>query len=262
MTDHHSSSHSSAGSSGSHSSSGASHTPAQPLSADQNINFFGLTNFRNQYRKFGIKVDDRLRHVYVIGKSGMGKSTLLETMIVNDIYAGHGVGIIDPHGDLAENILRYMPEHRTKDVIYFNPGDLDFPVGFNILETVPPEVHGRISDGIRGLFKKIWPDVWSPRMENILNNVILALLEFPGASLMSINCMLADEEYFDQVVAKVQNPAVKLFWTKEYSTWNDKYKQEAIAFIQNKVGQFLSGSLIRNVVAQTKSTFNISAAHG
>ncbi len=257
MSDHHSPGHGSDYSVHGSQTTGATATPSSSLYVENSVNYFGLTNFRNQYRKFGIKSDDRLRHVYVIGKSGMGKSTLLETMIINDIYAGQGVGIIDPHGDLAENILRYMPQERIKDVIYFNPGDLDFPVGFNILETVPSEVHGRISDGIRGLFKKIWPDVWSPRMENILNNVILALLEFPGASLMSINRMLADEEYFDQVVAKVQNPAVKLFWTKEYSTWNDKYKQEAIAPIQNKVGQFLSGSLIRNLVAQTKSTFNI-----
>lgn len=237
-------------------------TPSQPPAAaqfatDMNINYFGLTNFRNQYRKFGIKVDDRLRHVYVIGKSGMGKSTLLEGMIINDIYAGHGVGVIDPHGDLAENILRFIPEHRMKDVVYFNPSDYDFPIGFNILETVPEKQRDKIANGIKALFKKIWPDVWSPRMEYILDNIVLALLEFPGATLMSISRMIADEEYRDQVIANVKNPAVKPFWTKEYASWNDKYKQEAVAPVQNKVGQFLAASLIRNIVAQTKSTFNI-----
>lgn len=250
MTDHHSSQQSS--------SHDSAQTPAAtPFATDSNVNYFGLTNFRNQYRKFGIKVDDRLRHVYVIGKSGMGKSTLLESMIINDIYAGHGVGVIDPHGDLAESILRFIPEHRMKDVVYFNPSDYDFPIGFNILETVPEKQRDKIANGIKALFKKIWPDVWSPRMEYILDNIVLALLEFPGATLMSISRMIADEEYRDQVIANVKNPAVKPFWTKEYASWNDKYKQEAVAPVQNKVGQFLAASLIRNIVAQTKSTFNI-----
>lgn len=239
--------------------SATSNTSATPPSSasDPNVNYFGLTNFRNQYRKFGVKVDDRLRHVYVIGKSGMGKSTLLESMVINDIYAGHGVGVIDPHGDLADNILRYIPEHRVKDVIYFNPSDLDFPIGFNILETVPKKQVDRIAGGITQLFKKIWPDVWSPRMDYILNNTILALLEFPGATLMSVNRMFADDDYRDQVINNLQNPAVKAFWTKEFASYNDKYKQEAVAPIQNKVGQFLAASLIRNIVAQTKSTFTI-----
>ncbi len=231
--------------------------PQQPYLADPNVNYFGLTNFRNQYRKFGIKLDDRLRHVYVVGKSGMGKSTLLENMVLNDIYAGHGVGLVDPHGDFAEKVVDCIPAHRVKDVVYFNPCDLEFPVGFNILEAVDPNRRHLIADGLRGVFKKIWPDVWSARMEYILVNTILALLEYPGTTLLSINRLLADDEYRDKVVAEVKDPAVKAFWEKEFANYNDKYKQEAVAPIQNKIGQFLAASIIRNIVAQPKSTINI-----
>jgi hypothetical protein len=221
------------------------------------INFFGATNFRNQNRKFGIKIDDRRRHMYVVGKTGMGKTTLLENMVLNDIYAGHGVGLVDPHGDFAEKIVNYIPSNRINDVVYFNPADIDFPIGFNILETVRPEQKHLVASGLMGVFKKIWPDVWSARMEYILNNTILALLDFPGTTLLGINRMLADEEYRVRVVNNSKDPVVKAFWQNEFDSYNDRYKQEAVAPIQNKIGQFLSASVIRNIVAQVKSRIDI-----
>src|SRR3989339_102644 len=225
--------------------------------ANSEVNYFGLANYRNQNRKFGIKLDDRRRHMYVVGKTGMGKTTLLENMVLNDIYAGHGLGYVDPHGDTAEKILDYIPANRINDVVYFNPADLDYPIGFNILETVRPEYKHLVASGLMGVFKKIWPDVWSSRMEYILNNTILALLDFPGTTLLGINRMLADAVYRKRIVHNVKDPVVKAFWLNEFASYNDRYQQEAVAPIQNKIGQFLSASVIRNIVAQVKSRIDI-----
>lgn len=229
----------------------------QMLASNKEVNFFGLTNFRNQNRRFGIKLDDRRRHMYVVGKTGMGKTTLLENMVLNDIYAGHGIGIVDPHGDFAEKIINYIPANRINDVVYFNPSDVDFPIGFNILETIRPEQKHLITSGLMGVFKKIWPDVWSARMEYILNNTILALLDFPNTTLLGINRMLADATYRRRVVKNIKDPVVKTFWEKEFANYNDRYQQEAVAPVQNKIGQFLSASIIRNIVSQVKSRINI-----
>jgi len=228
-----------------------------PLLGNSEVNYFGVTNFRNKNIKFGIKLDDRRRHMYVIGKTGMGKTTVLENMILNDIYAGYGVGYIDPHGDTAEKLLNYIPAHRINDVVYFNPGDLDFPIGFNILETIRPEQKHLVASGLMGVFKKIWPDVWSARMEYILNNTILALLDFPNSTLLGINRLLADEEFRNRVVGNLKDPVVKAFWMNEFAGYNDRYKQEAVAPIQNKIGQFLSASVIRNIVSQVKSSIDV-----
>lgn len=223
---------------------------------DNEITLFGATNFRNQMRRFGIKTDDRRRHIYVIGKTGMGKTTLLENMVLSDVVSGHGVCYIDPHGDTAEKILDFIPSHRINDVVYFNPADLEYPVGFNILETTKEEQKHLVASGLMGVFKKIWPDVWSPRMEYILLNCVLALLDYPGATLLGINRLLVDKEYRTRVIAKIRNPIVKTFWVAEFTSWSEKYATEAIAPVQNKVGQFLSASIIRNIVAQVKSTIN------
>lgn len=224
---------------------------------DPNVNYFGMTNYRNAFRKFGIKLDDRRRHMYIVGKTGMGKTTLMENMILNDIYAGHGVGLVDPHGDYAEKIINYIPPNRINDVVYFNPADINYPIGFNILETINPEHKHLVASGLMGVFKKIWPDVWSARMEYILNNTILALLDFPDTTLLGINRLLADDSYRDRVVRNLKDPVVKAFWETEFASYNDRYKQEAVAPIQNKIGQFLSASVIRNIVAQVKSRIDI-----
>ncbi len=224
---------------------------------ENEITLFAETNFRNERRRFGIKTDDRRRHLYIIGKTGMGKTVLQENMVMSDIMAGHGVCYVDPHGDTAEKILNYIPSNRINDVVYFNPADLEYPVGFNILESVAEDQKHLVSNGLMGVFKKIWPDVWSPRMEYILQNCVMALLDYPGATLLGINRLLVDNDYRKRVVAKIRDPIVKTFWIAEFESWTDKYKAEALPAIQNKVGQFLAASVIRNIVAQVKSTVDI-----
>lgn len=228
-----------------------------PDQNDHHVNYFGRTNFRNQMTKFGIKTDDRRRHMYVIGKTGMGKTTLLENMILDDIYHGYGCCYVDPHGDTAEKLIDYIPKHRINDVVYFNPSDVEFPIGFNMLEAVDESHRHLVASGMMGVFKKIWENAWSSRMEYILNNTILALLYNPGTTLLGINRLLSDADYRKRIVGNVQDPIVKQFWVKEFASYNDKYAQEAVAPIQNKIGQFLSNSVIRNIVAQVKSTIDM-----
>ena len=221
------------------------------------INFFAKTNFRNQDRVFGIKRDDRRRHMYVIGKTGMGKSNLLENMAIQDIRNGEGVCVVDPHGEFAEKMLRSVPAHRLNDVIYFNPSDAEFPIAFNILESVDDDKKNLVASGMMGVFKKIWPDVWSARMEYILNNTILALLDYPGSTMLGVNRMMTDKDYRKRVYTKIKDPVVKSFWINEFDKWEDKFRKEAVAAIQNKVGQFLSSSVIRHIVGQPKSTIDM-----
>lgn len=225
--------------------------------ANNDITFFGETNFRNQKVRFGIRADDRRKHLYIIGKTGMGKTELLKNLIIQDINAGRGLAFVDPHGDPAEELLNYIPENRVKDIIYFNPADLAHPIAFNVMEEVNPEFRHLIASGLMGVFKKIWPDVWSARMEYILNNTILALLEYPNSTLLGINRMLADSSYRKKVVDNIKDPMVKAFWTQEFARYTDRLAVEATAAIQNKVGQFISNPLIRNVIGQPRSTFDL-----
>lgn len=219
--------------------------------------FFGLTSFRNQRKKFGIKRDDRRRHLYVIGKTGMGKSNMMENMAIQDIQAGHGIAYVDPHGEGAEKLLDYVPAERIKDVVFFNPADLDYPIAFNVMEKVDFKYRHLVAGGLMAVFKKVWPDVWSARMEYILSNCILALLEYPESTLLGVNRMLADPDYRAKVVAEIKDPIVKSFWTTEYARYTQRYEIEATAAIQNKVGQFVSNALIRNIIGQTHSTIDM-----
>ncbi len=225
--------------------------------SSNDVIFFGQTNFRNQMRKFGIKTDDRRRHMYLIGKTGMGKSTILENMIVDDIRAGHGVAVVDPHGDLAEKIIEYIPKERINDVVYFNPSDINFPIAFNVVEQVEPHLRHLVASGLIGVFQKLWADSWGPRLEYILRNAILAILDFPGSTLLGVVRMLSDKSYRKRVVANITDPVVKAFWEKEFSGYADKFASEAVSPIQNKVGQFLSSSLMRNIIGQVKSAIDI-----
>ena len=221
------------------------------------ITYFAKADFRNKMTAFGIKPEDRTRHVYVIGKTGMGKSTLLENMVVQDIQSGNGCAFIDPHGGTAELLLDYVPEHRIKDVIYFAPFDTDYPVAFNIMEDVGKDKRHLVASGLMSAFKKIWVDAWSARMEYILSNTLLALLEFPGATLLGVNRMYSDKDYRKKVVDNISDPSIKSFWVDEYAKYGERYTQEATPAIQNKVGQFVSNPLIRNIIGQSKSTFDI-----
>src|SRR3990167_11096523 len=227
--------------------------------ADDNnqINYFAATNSRGKEVPFGIRRKDRERHVYVIGKTGMGKSTLLENMAIQDIRNGEGIAFIDPHGQTADRILEYVPEHRIKDVLYFAPFDMEHPVAFNVMEDVGYDKRHLVVSGLLSAFRKIWVDAWSARMEYILSNTLLALLEYPDATLLGVNRMYTDKEYRKKVVENVQDPVVKDFWTKEYAIYTDRYTQEATPAIQNKVGQFTGNPLIRNIIGQSQSSFDI-----
>ncbi len=224
---------------------------------NDSITVFASTNFRNRQQRFGIKADDRRRHMYLIGKTGMGKSEMLKNMAIQDIRNGHGVAVVDPHGDMVETVLRFVPRERINDVVYFNPSDLDFPIAFNVLEKVSLEQRHLVASGLIGVFKKIWADSWGPRLEYVLHNAISALLEYPGSTLLSIMRMLTDKAFRKRVVEKINDPVVKAFWVEEYSKYPDRFQAEAIAPIQNKVGRFLTSALMRNIVGQVASSINV-----
>jgi len=221
------------------------------------VTYFAATDSRGQKIPFGIKRKDRSKHMYVIGKTGMGKSTMLENMAIQDMRNGEGLAFIDPHGATAEKILNYVPENRVKDVVYFAPFDLDNPIAFNVMEDVGYDKRHLVVSGLMATFKKVWQDAWSARMEYILSNTLLALLEYPDATLLSVNRMYTDKAYRKMVVENVKDPVVKDFWVKEFATYTDRYTQEATPAIQNKVGQFTSNPLIRNIIGQPRSSFDI-----
>ena len=218
----------------------------------------GYHNYRgNADQKFGIKFDDRRRHVYVVGKTGVGKSTLLENMAIADIEAGRGIAFLDPHGESAEKLLDFIPEERLDDVIYFDPSDMEYPIAFNPMEQVGTEFRHLVASGIMGVFKKIWVDAWSARMEYILNNTLLALLELPNSTLLGVLRMFAEPPYRKKIVDNLQDPVIKAFWQNEFARYSQKLETEALAAIQNKVGQFVSNPLIRNILGQSRSTINM-----
>jgi len=227
---------------------------------DNRVTYFGETDARNKRVKFGIKAKDRTRHVYVIGKTGMGKSTLLENMAVQDIQNGEGMCFIDPHGKTADLLLEYVPKERIRDVIYIAPFDTDFPISFNVLESVDPAKRHLVVSGLMSTFKKIWVDAWSARMEYILTNTLLALLEAPNTTLLGVNRMLSDKAYRNEIVSHVQDPSVKSFWVKEFANYTERMAAEAVPSIQNKVGQFTANPLIRNMIGQSVSSFDFREA--
>jgi hypothetical protein len=223
----------------------------------ERVTYFAATDSRGSRVPFGIKAKDRSKHMYVIGKTGMGKSTLLENMAIQDIQNGEGLAFVDPHGASAQSLLQYVPKHRVKDVIYFAPFDLDYPMAFNVMEDVGYDKRHLVVSGLMSTFKKIWVDAWSARMEYILTNTLLALLEYPDATLLGVNRMYTDKEYRTKVVDNIQDPVVKDFWTREFATYTDRYTQEATPAIQNKIGQFTGNPLIRNIIGQPKSSFDL-----
>ncbi len=230
--------------------------------AAQRITYLGKVDYRDKQLTFGIKESDRTKHTYIIGKSGMGKSTLLENMVIQDINNGEGVCVIDPHGSMAEKLLDHIPESRIKDVIYFAPFDGEFPMGLNMLEKVAAEKRYLLANGMMSAFKKIFTDgdgkgTFSARMEYVLNNIILALLENDGQTLLGVNRMLFDKDYRKFIVSNVTDPTVKDFWVNEYANYTEKTAQDLAPAIQNKIGQFVSNPLIRNIIGQKKTSFDI-----
>ena len=206
---------------------------------------------------FGISTVDQRQHIYIIGKTGSGKSTLLRNMLLQHIELGHGVALIDPHGDLAEELLNHIPPHRSDHLIYFNPGDLEFPIGLNLLANVKPDDRHLVASGIVSAFKGIWRDSWGPRLEYILYNAISALLECENSTLLGVNRLLTDEKFRARVIRQVKDPFIRAFWAEEYENYDERFRREAIAPIQNKLGQFLLNPVIRNILGQVKSKVNI-----
>ena len=223
----------------------------------EKITYFAKTDARGREVRFGIKAKDRQRHMYVIGKTGMGKSTLLENMAAQDIQNGEGMAFIDPHGSAAETLLDYIPKSRINDVVYFAPFDLENPVAFNVMEDVGRDKRHLVVSGLMSTFKKIWVDAWSARMEYILTNALLALIEYPDTTLLSVNRLFSDKAYREKVVDYIKDPAVKAYWTEEFANYTERFAAEALPAIQNKIGQFTGNPLIRNIIGQPKSSFDI-----
>ena len=223
----------------------------------KDLTYVAKTNFRNKEQIFGIKRADRRQHTYIIGKTGTGKTAFLKNMALQDINNGEGLAIIDPHGEFVEEVLDNIPPHRVNDVVYFNPAEMEFPISFNIMEVQDPRYKHLIASGLIGIFTKIWANVWSARMEYILANCILALLDTPGTTLLGIPRMLVDRDYRQKIINNLKDPVVKSFWINEYEEWESRYRNEAIAPVQNKVGQFLNVSFVRNIVGQAKNTIDV-----
>src|SRR5438552_4562841 len=221
------------------------------------ITVIGQTDFRDHRKIFGIRKADRRAHLYLIGKTGTGKSTLLENLAGQDIRAGNGLALLDPHGDLVERLVEAVPEQRKHDLIYFNVPDIAHPLGFNPLESVAPDRRPLAASGLLEVFKKIWMDTWGPRLEHILRNALLALLDQPEATLAGVLRLLDDRAFRRSAMANVSIAAVRDFWLREYESYPARFRVEAIAPIQNKVGAFLTNPILRNIVTQSKSAFDL-----
>ncbi len=204
------------------------------------------------YRPFGVSEESRRQHLYCLGKSGTGKTTLLRNLILQDIEAGRGVGLIDVHGDLAHEMLDLIPPHRTDDVVYFRPGDADCPIGFNLFHNVPPEKRHIVASNIVGAFKAIWRDSWGPRLEYLLNAAVASLLECPDTTMLGLQRIFVDAPYRHWVLRHVRDPVLAAFWTTEFDSWSAALRHEIILPVQNKIGQLLLSPALRNVLGQVK----------
>jgi len=220
-------------------------------------NFFAVTAYRNAQATFGLKLEDRLRHVYILGKSGTGKSTLLENMAVDDFKKGRGVAFIDPHGDSAEALLNYIPSHRINDTIYFNPADRDFPISLNILEVDNPEQAELVASGIVAIFHKLYGHSWGPRLEYMLRNTLLTLTQVPGSTLPDVVKMLTQDDFRKKIYPKITDPQLISFWKNEYDRLEERTRAEQISSILNKVGQFVNSPLIHHIISPAKSSINL-----
>lgn len=220
------------------------------------VTYLGQTDFRGEGKRFGIRAADRRHHVYVVGKTGAGKTTLLRNLLAQDIAAGRGVGLIDPHGDLAEALLELVPRRRTEDVVYFHPGDLEHPVGWNLLAGVDPDRRHLVASFVISAFKNLWRDSWGPRLEYFLHNAVMALLDTEGSTLLGIPRLYTDERYRARVVQKIRDPVVRSFFEDELPAYDRRLLAEALAPLQNKVGRLLSNAPMRNVLGQVRNRFD------
>ncbi len=234
-----------------------SNVPIQQPGNVLDISLLGVTNFRGTNTVFGLLRADRGRHVYILGQTGTGKSGALELLTLSDIYYDQGFAVIDPHGDYAQHVLNFIPQRRLEDVVYFNPADTNYPIGFNPLEISDPSLKGHISSELVGVLKRLFAESWGPRLEYILRYSLLALLDYPNSTMLDITRLLTDKKFRAHVITYIDDPVVKNFWVTEFASWNDKFASEAVAPVLNKVGAFTANPMIRNIIGQPKSTFNI-----
>jgi hypothetical protein len=231
--------------------------PVQIAGNEEDISLLGVTNFRGTNTVFGLYREDRGRHVYILGQTGTGKSGALELLTLSDIYYDQGFAVIDPHGDYAQHVLSFIPQRRLDDVVYFNPADTSYPIGFNPLEISDPSLKGHISSELVGVLKRLFAESWGPRLEYILRYSLLALLDYPNSTMLDITRLLTDKKFRAHVITYIDDPVVKNFWVTEFASWNDKFASEAVAPVLNKVGAFTANPMIRNIIGQPKSTFNL-----
>ncbi len=227
------------------------------MPSERDLTIFARTNWRDRRKPFGIRRADRRAHMYLIGKTGTGKSTLIASLLQADIRAGEGVALLDPHGDLVERVLASVPGERKRDLVYFNVGDDQEPLAFNPLEAVPAARRSAAASGMLEAFKKLWPDSWGPRLEHILRNGLLALFEFPQATLAHILRLLGDPPFRKAVGERLENAQVRDFWLREYEQYNARFRVEAIAPIQNKVGAFLADPRLNRILTKSESSFDL-----
>lgn len=234
--------------------------PGSANTLPEELCLIGKTTYRDAQETFGITYEDRARHTYIIGKSGSGKSKLIELMIQNDIRTGKGIGLIDPHGDVVDHVLTYVPLERKQDVIIVDPSDTEYPVAFNPLEKVPAHLRLQTAAGLLEIFKKSFGAQWSSRIEHVLRFILLALLDTPKSTLLDIIRILTDREFRQYTIGYIEDDIVKKFWMSEFSSWSERFESEAIMPIINKIGQFLSNKIIRNIVCQVESKLSIKEA--
>jgi hypothetical protein len=223
------------------------------MTQDDHIINFGYRHGWGDDVLFGMKTPDRRSHVYTIGKTGSGKTTLLRNLVLQHIEAGHGVALLDPHGDLADELLDHIPARRTDDFIYFDPANLDFPIGLNPLANIPPDSRHLIASGMVSAFKSIWRDSWGPRLEYILYNCISSLLDCQNVTLLAVNRLLTDAHYRAWVLRQVRDPFVRIFWTEEFANYDERFLRDAISPIQNKIGALVTSGPIRNILGQVRN---------
>lgn len=226
------------------------------LRDEHRVTHLARTNFRNRRVAFGVRQADRRSHMYLVGRTGTGKSTLLETMIRQDIASDRGLALCDPHGDLVQRVVAAVPEARRQDIVYFDVPDTRRVVGFNPLEAVPPPRRALAASGVLDAFKKLWADSWGPRLEHILRNCLLALLDQPGATLADVLRLLDDKEYRKRAAGRVADPQVRAFWLREFPGYPARLRAEAVAPVQNKVGAFLANPVLHAILTQPRSTFD------
>jgi hypothetical protein len=231
-----------------------------PSSPDQRLTPLGEALWRHRRVRFGIKRADRGQPLYILGKTGMGKSTLLANIVISDIHAGEGVAVIDPHGALVEEVLEYIPDDRVHDVIYINTADAERPVPFNPLTSTGPAYHHLVASGVVAMMKKVWGDSWGPRLEHVLRYTLLTILARPGSTLLDVPRLLLDATWRKRVVAVLPDAHLQAFWRKEFGAFSANFRSEAVAPILNKVGQFLASRLMRAIVGQPENTFDLRQA--